>query len=214
MIEQENLNALLIKEIIESQANSLSYEDRFTLKHKLFVYQAFKELLLEFPDEMVEYLMHSSRTGGFQHKVFQKYISLLESSFPFLIKKNKKIIKVDNLLDENLCLFDGISTFEGVVEDGLIKNSTKEYYIGGRKASYAKPYYIGKLLNIIDNNGNCILSSVTEYSFSKIKIKDIVSGTPVVVTHLRIPPHYQMGGMVYVNRIRKNIVDEIKSSLK
>jgi hypothetical protein len=51
---------------------------------------------------------------------------------------------------------------------------------------------------------------VTEYTFSKIKVQDIVPGTEVIVTHLRVPPHYQMGGMVYVNRVRKKIIDRAK----
>jgi hypothetical protein len=56
---------------------------------------------------------------------------------------------------------------------------------------------------------NPLLDKVTEYSFSKIKMKDIDPGTEVIVTHLRIPPHYQMGGMVYINRVRKKIIDRV-----
>ena len=49
---------------------------------------------------------------------------------------------------------------------------------------------------------------VKDYSFSKIRMQDISPGMEVIVTHLRVPPHYQMGGMVYINRIRKKIVDK------
>jgi hypothetical protein len=117
--------------------------------------------------------------------------------------------KIESLLDENLSLFDGISNFDATINSKLeIKNNTKEYYIGNRKATYAKPYYIGKLLNVVDKkNNNQLLDNVIEYSFLKIKMKDVIAGTEVSVTHLRVPPHYQMGGMVYVNRIRKKIVD-------
>lgn len=202
-----------IKNIIEFQLNNLLYTScSFTLKHKVLVYQAILQLLDDFPEQMTEYLTNNSRTGGFQHKIFQKYISLLESSFPFVIKKNNKVIRIDNLLDPNLSLFDGISTFEGIVTNGVIKNNTQEYYIGGRLANHNKPYYIGKLLNIVKkDNKESLMDKVIEYTFCKIKVNDIVSNTPVIVTHLRVPPHYQMGGMVYVNRIRKNIVDQIKS---
>jgi hypothetical protein len=101
------------------------------------------------------------------------------------------------------------------VNDKLeIKNNTKEFYIGGRKAVYTQPYYIGKLLNVIDKTTKkSLISNVSDYSFSKIRIKDIKPGTEVNVTHLRIPPHYQMGGMVYINRIRKRIVEKSLSIL-
>lgn len=213
-----NLNEIIsssktshIKEIINYQLNNLVYTSfNFTLKHKVLVYQAFLQLLDQFPQEMSDYLLHQSRSGGFQHKVFQKYISLLEESFPFIIKKNGKTIRIDNLLDNNLCLFDGISTFEALTNKKTIKNNTQEYYIGGRAASYTKPYYIGKLLNIVrKDNKESLMNLVAEYSFSKIKLADIEDNIPVVVTHLRVPPHYQMGGMVYVNRIRKKIVDAL-----
>ncbi len=202
----------LLDKIIDSQSNLLSYKDvNFTVPHKLAVYQSFKKLLQQSPDEMVDYLLNNSRSGGFQHKVFQQYISILESSFPILVKKNKKSIRIDNLLDSNLCLFDGISNFESNIDKNTIHNCTQEFYIGGRQASYTKPYYIGKLLNIIrKDNKEPILHLVDSYSFNKIKLVCNLDKVPVIVTHLRVPPHYQMGGMVYVNRIRKMIVDEAK----
>jgi hypothetical protein len=209
---QNKVDAL--KDIIETQSNSVPYSSSdSTIKHKQYVYQAFANLLKEFPEEMTDYLLHSNDNRvGFQHKVFQEYIRLLEASFPFVITKNKKLYKIDNLLDNNLCLFDGISIFDSFVTDKLsIKNGTKEFYIGGRKSAYTKPYYIGKLLNIIQKDTKVpLLHLVKDYSFSKIRLHDIVPGTPVTVTHLRVPPHYQMGGMVYVNRVRKKIVERAK----
>ena len=164
---------------------------------------------------MVEYLLDGSRSGGFQHQVFQEYISLLESSMPFSFKKAGSIYRIESLLDDNLNLFEGISTFEGMVNERMeIKNGTKEFYIGGRKGAVTKPYYIGKLLNVLDKKTKTPLQSkVVSYSFSKIKLHDIAPGTEVIVSHLRVPPHYQMGGMSYVNRIRKKIVDRAQSNI-
>lgn len=207
----------VIKDVIDSQISHVAYSGSdFTIKHKQFVYQSFAILLQRQPEEMVGYLLDGTRSGGFQHKVFQEYIKLLEESLPFLIKKGNKRHRVDNLLSEHLCIFSGISVFSGVVGDNLsIKNGTIEYYIGGRKASYTEPYYIGKLLNVLHTETKePLLHLVKEYSFSKIKFKDIPSGTPVTVTHLRIPPHYQMGGMVYVNRVRKKIVERAQALLE
>ena len=206
---QDKLN--LLNDIIDTQSNNVTYSSSdATIRHKQYVYKAFSNLLKEFPTEMSSYLLNSNDNHmGFQHKIFQEYIKLLEESFPFIITKNKKRYKIETLLDNNLCLFDGISEFSGIVNDKLnIKNGTTEYYIGGRKATYAKPFYIGKLLNIIKSEDKfSIMHLVKDYSFSQIRMHSIDPGTPVTVTHLRVPPHYQMGGMVYVNRVRKKIVD-------
>jgi hypothetical protein len=207
----------LIREIISGQISHVAYSGSdFTIKHKQLVYEAFGILLQQQPVEMVGYLLRGTRSGGFQHKVFQEYIRLLEEAFPFFIKKGTKRYRVDNLLSEHLCLFDGISVFNGAVTDKLtIKNGTSEFYIGGRKATYTQPYYIGKLLNILQTETKePLLHLVKEYSFSRIRLRDIEPGTPVTVTHLRIPPHYQMGGMVYVNRVRKKIVERAYLLLK
>ena len=201
---------LILKKVIESQSSELSYKDwNFTVPHKILVYKAFNNLLDRFPSQMTDYLLHSSRSGGFQHKIFQEYISLLESSFPLIVRKNKKFIRIDSLLDSNLCLFEGISTFEGTVSSSMeVNNNTQEFYVGGRSATYAKPYYIGKLLDVVSvDSGQSLFNNVIEYSFLKIKMSNMSVGDKVIVTHLRVPPHYQMGGMVYVNRIRKNIIE-------
>lgn len=203
-----------LQEIIETQSNYVPYSSSdATVKHKQYVYQAFSNLLKATPTEMIGYLLNSSDSHlGFQHRVFQEYIRLLEESLPFFVTKNKKRYRIDSLLDNTLSLFDGISVFEGIVSDKLsIKNATKEFYIGGRKASYTKPYYIGKLLNIIHRDTKApLMHLVKDYSFSKIRMQDINPGTPATITHLRAPPHYQMGGMAYVNRIRKKIVERAK----
>jgi len=207
----------VVKSTIDSLKNSVPYNSTdFTAIHKLQAYQAFLNILDLYPEDMIDYLLYNSRSGGFQNKIFQEYIRLIEESMPFCYKKGKEVCRVSSLLDKNLSLFDGISTFNGFVNEKCeVKNNTQEFYIGGRKASYVKPFYIGKLLNIIDaKSKNSLLSNVVEYSFSKIKMKDVVLGSEVIVTHLRVPPHYQMGGMVYVNRARKKIVDKSKLVLK
>ncbi len=207
----------LLREVIEYQSNNVPYSSSdFTVKHKYLAYQAFDNLLKKYPVEMVNYLLNKSRSGGFQHKVFQEYTMLLEASLPFSFKKNNKFYTVDSLLDENMNLFGGISVFDGVVnERQIVKNNTQEFYIGGRKARIAQPYFIGKLLGVVNKKTKePIMKHVVEYTFSLIKMKDILPNTEVTVTHLRVPPHYQMGGMVYVNRIRKRIVDRAQLLLR
>jgi hypothetical protein len=214
-IEEEfQLQSKTIHDVIDSQKNSVPYSSSgFTSKHKFLCYQAFDNLLKKYPEEMVAYLVGNSRSGGFQAKTFQEYIRLLEEALPFTYNKGKKVYLINSLLDDKLKLFNGISVFEEIINDKLvIKNGTTEFYIGGRKGSIAKPYYIGKLLNIVDKNTKLpLMDKVVEYSFLKIKMRDVDPVTPVIVTHLRVSPHYQMGGMVYVNRVRKKIKERIDS---
>src|SRR5579859_5838134 len=203
-------NILLIKEIINSEINTVFYHSsNLGAKHKTFVLKAFLNLLNKFPIEMTQYLFNAKRRG-FQHLLFQEYIFLLESSLPLHYRKNNKDRTIIYLLDDDLYLFDGISVFDSIVDEkGFIYNKTKEFYVGGRKAKVTKPFYIGKLLNITVNDIS-IMNCVKEYTFSLIKLKNIKKDTLVRVTHLRIPPHYQMGGMSYINRVRKNIVQKLK----
>lgn len=206
----------LLNDIIDSQSGNLPYSSTdFTLMHKVTTYQAFKNILSKYPSEMIDYMLHKSRSGGFQNKIFQEYIRLLEESFPFCYKKGGKVYRVDSLLDPNLNIFDGISVFEASITDKLVvKNNTKEFYIGGRKAAYSQPFYIGKLLSIINKETKePLMKYVKDYGFSRIHMMDMAPGTEVIVTHLRVPPHYQMGGMVYINRIRKKIVDKALAAL-
>lgn len=214
-IEEELRNkSKAIHDIIESQKNSIPYSSSgFTSKHKFLCYQAFDNLLQKYPEDMVAYLADNSRSGGFQAKTFQEYIRLLEEALPFTYNKGKKVYLINSLLDDKLKLFDGISVFEEIINEKLvIKNGTTEFYIGGRKGSIAKPYYIGKLLNIVDKNTKLsLVDKVVEYSFLRIKMREVTPATSVIVTHLRVAPHYQMGGMVYVNRVRKKIKERLDS---
>lgn len=208
--EELEKQAKILHEVIDAQKGSVPYSSSdFTIKHKVLCYQAFDNLLKVYPEQMVEYLLHESRSGGFQHKVFQEYIRLLEESLPFNFKKGKRHFRVESLLDENLKLFDGISTFDAIVnERQVVKNGTQEFYIGGRKGRISQPYYIGKLLNVFDKKAKVsVMDHVRDYTFSLIRLQGVEPGTQVTVTHLRVPPHYQMGGMVYVNRVRKKIVE-------
>jgi hypothetical protein len=92
---------------------------------------------------------------------------------------------------------------------------TTELYIGGRKGSYCRNFYIGKLLDVVDIDRNVsIMNSVDDYNFFSINMKnDIKPGTKVYVKHLRVPPHYQMGALVHINRARKSIVDRVYVSI-
>lgn len=215
MIVKDDLNEYMdiLRECIESQINLLHYKsNESTLVNKMCMYQAFKNTIDKYPDEMISYLVLLNRNVRMQHKIFQEFVRLLEEKIPFSFKKNGKHYEVSSLLDENLCIFNGISIFNTAVDDKFeIQNMTTELYVGGRKGSYCRTFYIGKVVDIINmDTGEYITDKIKEYSFFKVVMRsDIEPGTNVRVMHLSIKPHYQMGGMVYLNRIRRAIVDRV-----
>ncbi len=204
-----NISSIL--EVINDQCNTLQYTSvNCTVKQKTFVYQAFANLLKKFPVEMSEYLLLSKRGYGLQSKLFQEYVSILESSFPFAYKSGKKLVQVTSITDDKFNPFDGISKFTTTVEkSGLIRNKTTEIYIGNRKSYYCNPFYIGKLLDVVSDTGETLFNRVNDYSFSVIET-NLPEGMTVDVTHLRIPSHYQVGILSHINRIKKSITESLK----
>jgi hypothetical protein len=199
--------------VIDSQMSSLHYHsNQSTLLHKKNMYEAFKIIIAKYPEEMISYLVYTTRGAGIQHKIFQEYVQLMEASLPFSFVKNGKSFTITSLLDPELCIFDGVSEYSTIVTSKHEAiNETKERYVGGRKGFYDKPFYIGKLLDVFDSaTGDSLMANVTEYSFFRINFdKTVKPGTVIDISHCRIPPHYQMGSLVHLNRIRRKIVDTV-----
>lgn len=203
------ININTIKNIIETQSNVASYSGLdCTRVQRLCIYEAFNDLLEKYPKEMMGYLIKSERGHHLQSILFQKYIQNLETKLPFSFIKNKQIYYIKSILDNELNIFDGISVFRAhISKNNIIKNSTIENYIGGKKNLYQRPYFMGKILDIIDDKKHIsLLKYLSSYSFSEIILDSSVPRTEVLVSHLRIIPHYQMGAMSYINRIRKEII--------
>lgn len=206
----------ILQKTISDQKTALAYRSNdSTLLLKQLMYTAYQNIIVRQPEEMLAYLVHQTRNGGLQHKIFQEFIRLLEANLPFTYTKNGKTKEIKTLLHPSLCIFQGESVFDSVVEsDHRIDNKTQEIYVGSRKGFYCRPYYLGKLLDVSDCSGQSLMSSVEEYTFFKIIMKkDIPAGKEVKVRHLRVPPHYQMGAMVHLNRIRRTIVDKVYLTL-
>ncbi len=196
----------IIHEAIGIERNNIPYSSsQFTIIHKESCYQAFENLLQKHPAQVTQYRLYKKR-AGFQAKLFQEYIKVLEKRLPFSYLKGGKVFQIKSLLDPNLSIFDGISVFDTFVNmDGEIENNTQEFYFN---KTQSEPYFIGKLIDIKGQFQQSLMSSVKEYSFNKIKT-NLPFKTNVTVTHLRIVPHYQMGGMVYINRAKEKIRQRI-----
>lgn len=203
----------VLSKVLKDQNNSLSNKstDR-TLIQKHLMYQAFYNMLHKIPLQMVNYLVHQQVPNGFgiQSKIFQEYCSLIEDYLPI---KNKDVIITD-YCDPNLNLYLGISTFSSVLEkDFSIKNKTNEVYIGGKKLINYGPCFLGRLVSIADSSGKDVTSYVKEYSFSNIKLfnnNQVLPGEVMTVKHFRIASHYEMGPLVFLQKIRKDITTKTK----
>ena len=183
-----------------------------TKLQKLLMYEAFKSMCQKNPEEMVSYLVHlkQSADSPIQVRIFQEYVGLIENVLPFSIEKHGEKIEIISISDPYLGLFTGMSTFDAVVKDnGVIPNNTVETYTGSRKYKMFGPCFLGRLIDVIDKNTNkSVLSKIKGYSFVQIE-SSLPSGTPVVVSHYRIPSHYEMGALVFLQRIRRHLVDKI-----
>lgn len=205
----------VLSEVINDQVELINrINSQSTIVQKLLMYEAFKYMIQTYPEEMVSYLVHRKQVSEFplQAKIFQEYVKLMEDYLPFTIEKNGNKIDIVSLTDPNLSLFSGISEFEAIVrDDGSIPNNTKEEYIGGRSFINYGPYFIGKVINIVDvNTGESIRKHIKDYSFQQVNMDSTVKpGQHVAVKHFRIPSHYEMHSLVFLQRIRKNVVDAI-----
>jgi hypothetical protein len=205
----------VLSAVIEDQIQALKRTNSAsTMIQKLLMYEAYKKMLDKYPDEMISYLAHVKQSSDFpiQAKIFQAYAGLIENYLPFSVEKRGKSVDIISLTSPDLALFLGISEFEAKIgSSNTIPNNTKEEYIGGRNFKNYGRCFIGKIIDIRDNStGESIKDKIKEYSFVQIKMDESAKpGTFVTVKHFRILPHYEMHSMVFLQRIRRQIVDSV-----
>jgi len=219
MNQRYNYEYNLLKLVMEEQLLKVKNNTTInSLLQKTLMYEAYLSILKKYPHDMIGYLVHKKSRTDFplQSKIFQEYVSLVQESLPYYIKKGNKEIEINSLLDPKLALFEGISKYEALVRaDGSIGNLTKERYVG---SSLGKDYgscFIGMILDIIDKNtGKSIKNKIKSYSFCEIKMDGVEEGLPVEVIHYRIASHYEVGPMVGLQKTRKRIINRIDLKIK
>lgn len=206
---RKELNTL--KEVVSNQkkANERS-EGKGVYLYKKHMYEAFEEMIDGYPEEMVSYLVHRKQTSSFplQAAIFQKYLNILEKNTPFVV--GEKSIK--SIYEKSSEVFLGESAFEVEVnKNNVLKNKTVEKYIGGIHMKDYGPCYIGKIKKLTDcKTGKDLTNQIDYYSFSNVKMKPSVPvGTKIKVEHYRIPAHYEIGHLVYLQRVKKKIVGSV-----
>jgi hypothetical protein len=205
----------LLLKVIDEQIDLIKRTNSaYTIIQKLLMYKAYKIMIDKYPEEMISYLVHRKQNYDFpiQARIFQEYADLVINYLPFSVEKGGEKIDILSLTDPSLSLFLDKSIFNTkVIDNHIIPNKTIETYVGGRKFKNYGPCFIGRLIDIIDDrSGKSILDKVKQYSFVQIVMDNSVRvGIPVTVSHFRIPSHYEMGSLVFLQRIRRHIVDSI-----
>ena len=208
----------ILTSVIDDQVKSVKRTNSSgTMMQKLLMYEAYQRMIKKYPEDMISYLVHQKQSADFplQARIFLEYSNLMSEALPYEIKCGKDVYDVVSLTDPNIQLFNGISEFDATIRhDCTIPNNTTETYTGGRNFNYYGSCYIGMLIDVLDvDRGVSIKGDVDSYSFVQIDLMRSMSGqgwnpgTKVKVKHFRIIPHYEMGGLVYLQRIRKKIVD-------
>lgn len=211
--EQFQIEFNIIKEIINIQKERLKDTGfKATAIQKGLMYQAYENILIKYPEEMISYLVHlkSNSEISLQSKIFQEYVGLIVETIPFDIYRAGKKIEIMSLTDPYLTLFSDISIFDEEINSNyIVPNSTKEVYVG--KSKHYGPCFIGKIIDILDTKtGQSLKKCIDEYNFSEIKMnKDIIPGTKVTVKHYNLRSHYETGPLVLLRRVRRKIVDSV-----
>jgi hypothetical protein len=204
----------MLKGVMEEQLRVVHNNSTIgTILQKSLMYEAYLKMLEMYPQDMVSYLVHRKVHNDvpIQSKIFQEYIKLMQDTLPCKITKLGREYEIISLDDPLLGLFEGISVFKSVVEkNGIIPNETAETYIGGVTFKDYGSCFIGMVIDIFGPDGKSLKPHMLEYGFSQIQMDDSVPvGTLVEVKHYRIPSHYEMGSLVFLQRIRKSIVDKV-----
>lgn len=191
-----------LKRAVDKHRNSVKKGSLETIKpQKLFILDAFDNLIDSHPNEMAMYLSKErSYPDSFIHTVFMNYVNVVELALPCEI--NNELVL--SLLDPKLKLFRCKSVYTEKIIDGFVKNSTKETYIGGRNHKFYGPNFIGKLLDI-KHNDISIMDHVTKFGFNGIHINGF-EGETVEVEHLSLLPHYDLGPFVHIKNVRTAII--------
>ena len=212
IFNKEKNNSNLLDSIIEIE-NSLiyhSYSD--TLIQKKAIVQAIKNIYTYNPNFLIDSIV-LNKHNNFLSIVFQQFISILESQMPITYLKNKKLYKINSILDKSFHIFEGEAAFNSIVtSDNFISNETNNIYTGSRKGTYNRPYFLGKIISITKEDGKNI--SYEWYDFNKIKIVEGHAHTSVCVKHLQIPSHYNMGALLHINNIKKQLKEKINEKCR
>lgn len=201
-ILQNIINDLKIKFEFNSHTHSK--------KLKILALDTFEYEARQNPDKIYDYLIGSGY-GSFQHDLLFSFFKIVEKNLPISYVKNNEKIIIKSVYDPKLNFFSNISKFSGKLNNNLeIKNNSPEIYVGGVKATVIKNHFIGELISV-KSEGKNIINLITSKGFHNISFKELTPGTNIDVEHLSILPHYGIGALGIINKIKNQIKIQLQA---
>jgi hypothetical protein len=201
----------VLKSVMQDQIDLIKkMNSPATMMQKLLMYEAYSQVLREFPKETFAYLVHRKCIAehSIQASVFQEYVKLIEDYLPCTLVSAGKTYEIVSLTDPMLLLFAGVSEFTTTVRyDGSIPNETKEHYFGSKNLKDYGPNFFGKIISLTSGE-NDVTKYIIRHDFNTISTY-LPPGEIVTVKHYCMPSHYEIGALAYLQRIRKKIVDKV-----
>ena len=165
----------------------------------------FQEMFKLEPGEVNKYFFPKKRTYGFLNSIYNHYIQHLENLLPLTDVTNP----ITSLLDSRLCLFESEVCFEQKVENSVILNHHDKWYLGSRNQSTCKRYFLGKVISLHVDSID-VTSSLLHHTFHRIQVKPGLEDRKVHVRAYLAPPHYEMGGLMYLGQARRRIMENLE----
>jgi ribosomal protein L32 len=209
----------IINSVIEMQ--KLTQCNLRKMPNKYCMYQAFQNVLEKHTEDMVKYITLGGQREGvsIQSLIYQEFGRLIEERFPICFFTKGKQVLIDNPLDERLHLYDGMHQFSNYIDQyGVIKKKI-QYKLSNEtfeKIPSKEDSFIAKIISIEDQYGNDLINHIDEYNFSSIKMKNFEKtkpGTILTVKYYSIRPNYTLGSMIYVQRIKKKLMESSNRKL-
>ena len=213
--EEEKKNELKkIKDIINKQKKTNGNTRKIPIK--ISMYEAFDAALEEFPEEMVNYLVNGGQNGdvSIQAIIFQKFVDIIISKLPIIVFIKGIQIKINDLLDDRLNIFNGKRKFTSFMDHNLIIKKVSQFRIDdGIEIEDNSDNFIGKISKIINSKGEDVSHLIDSYSFSNIKMQNsefLKPAEDITVEYYSLRPSYTLGILIHIQRIKKRISDSIK----
>lgn len=202
-MKKDNLS--ILKNIINDLKIKFEFNcHSYSKKLKILCLEMFEQEINQNPEKIFNYLI-AGGYGSFQHDLLFSYFKIIEENLPISYIKNKENIIINNIYDPRLNFFSNISKFSARLNSNLeLKNNSPEIYVGGVKATVIKNHFIGKLISV-KTDGKDIMNLITKKSFHNIYFKDLKPGINVDIEHLSILPHYGIGALGIINKIKNQI---------
>jgi len=216
--KQENMESIkIITDVIANQKKANRNARKIPIKE--YMYDAFDMVLKEFPDEMKEYLINGGQNKdvSIQAIIFQMFVDVVESKLPIVVFIKGIQIKVEDLLDDNLNIFDSKRKFVNFLDYNLIIKKKSQIRIdNGNEIEDKSSHFIGKIISIKDSNNNDLSELIDSYSFSNIKMNNselLKPGMDITVEYYSLRPSYTMGSLIHLQRLKKKITDSVNRKI-